>query len=113
MEKRKLAAGKLKYAKTMLEFLTPCIVNDTVLEKMDSKEELISSENGVFDLKQNEFRKRQIDDYITFTLNCDYTNNYNNDIYNEIIIMFKHISNDDVNLFDLVMKWYDYNITEN
>ena len=58
MEKRKHATGKLKYAKTILEFLRPCIMNDTILEKMDSKEELISFKNGVFDLKKNEFRKR-------------------------------------------------------
>ena len=35
MEKRKRAGGRLKYAKTILEFLTPYIINDTILEKMD------------------------------------------------------------------------------
>lgn len=82
--------------------------SDTII---NSNRNLISFKNGVYDLKNNEFRQRTRKDYCSFSLGYDYNNEINNTIMDEIKNILLNICNDDQEYFTFMMDWLGYCLT--
>ena len=80
------------------------VVNDDIANKLNSIPHIISFKNGVYDLKQKEFRERYKYDYCTFCLDYDYSDEYDNNIITEIKTSLLHTCNDNIKMFDNMMR---------
>lgn len=85
-------------------------IND-FLQKLDSDKEVINFNNGCYNLKTKEFRKRTNNDYFTKCLNYDYTDKINNKILKEILTTLRQICNDDDEMFNFMMSFFGYSLT--
>ena len=81
------------------------IENENIADKLNSIPHIISFKNGVYDLKQKEFREIDKHDYCSFYLNYDYSNEYDNNIMTEIKDALFHTCNDDTKMFNNMMIW--------
>jgi len=81
------------------------------LEKLDSDKEVINFNNGCYNLKTKEFRKRTNKDYFTKCLNYDYTDKVDKVIANEILTTLHQICNDDKKMFGFMMSFFGYALT--
>lgn len=81
------------------------------LEKLDSNTEVINFNNGCYNLKTKEFRKRTNKDYFTKCLNYDYTTEVDKQITNDILKTLRQICNDDNKMFEFMMSFFGYALT--
>ena len=67
--------------------------------------------NGIVCLKTGEFRKRTPDDIYTETLNYEYHDEYNEEIYDKINTFMFNICNDDKKIVEVYKSWFGYGMT--
>ena len=66
--------------------------------------------NGVYEIDNKRFRNRVKDDYITKILNWDYSENVDNNCYNEVLSFFKKIQPDEEQR-KFLLQWLGYCLT--
>ena len=79
--------------------------------QLESIKNVINFKNGYINLQTGEFKKRVETDYFIKCLDYDYTNEIDENITNEIIMIFKQICNDDDKMFDFMMSFFSYCLT--
>lgn len=78
-DKRKFILKAIKFIssynslKNVVSYIEPKIYDEKLYENFDSNEFLIGFNNGVYDLKNHEFRDGKQEDYISITTNYDYS----------------------------------------
>ena len=85
--------------------------NNIFYGQLESIKNVINFKNGYINLETGEFKKRVETDYFIKCLNYDYTNEIDENITNEIIMIFKQICNDDDKMFDFMMSFFSYCLT--
>lgn len=87
---------KIQYKKSILEEAKNLFYDEYFFERLDENKDIIGFNNGVYDLKLNEFRMGRPDDYLTKSTGCDYIEwNENRKTSKDIIEFFRKIFPDE------------------
>lgn len=109
-EKKKITITKEKNVKKYMNEIKN-LAEDKEFDKLkDMKPELVNFRNGCYDLKNNEFRKRTQEDYITKCLEYNYEESEQEKI-EEIREIIKRISNDEEETLEFNLNWLGYCMT--
>lgn len=110
----------IEYLKSKKQFTTQRYINDVAkfykgfnydkgyADKLDSRKDILSFKNGIYELRTGKFRERTKTDFITKTLDFDYTEEVDIKIKKEIKQMILRISNDDKNICKSNKRWLGY-----
>jgi hypothetical protein len=109
-EKKFVRYSKISFMKKLRTYVSKEIKNLNI-ELIDDQKHIISFRNGIYDLKENKFRERMREDYISTTLNYDYCPEINQTIIEDIRKKIYTISNCDESLFEFNLSWLGYCLT--
>ena len=100
-----------KYSKNIYNHCTS-MAYDKIFECLiDATRHTINFLNGVLNLKNGEFRIRNITDYYSKCLNYDYSNIVSISIISDIKRIFLRICNNDIKMYNFAMSFFGYAIT--
>ena len=111
IEKKLNTYTRANYLSDVVKYLIKYFKDPEKGKLLNHNRYLISFKNGVYDLKLNEFRERIKYDYITFTLQYDYTEKVNKKATTKIQTIMKQICNDSKIDFKFMCNWFGYCIT--
>lgn len=109
-EKKKNSITKESNTKDYINDIINEIDDTEFINLIDKQPNIVNFRNGCYDLKKNEFRSRNFDDYVTKFLEYDYNNSTDFEI-NEVKELIKRISNDDDETLEFNLNWLGYCIT--
>lgn len=109
-EKKTNTITKVNNMKEYLHDIKNKTMNKDFENLRDSKKESINFKNGYYDLKNDVFRKREKDDYVTKYLDYDYEESDQKEMV-ELREIIKKISNDDEETLEFNLNWLGYCMT--
>lgn len=93
-------------------FITePSILKENFMDILDKRMDVFNFKKGLVELKTGKFRKRTADDYFTITLDYNYHNEYDTEIFNKINNIILQICNDNDDLAECYKSWLGYCMT--
>lgn len=102
---------RVKFVKEIVEYCQRVFENEKEIEQLDENRHLLSFKNGVYDLKEKEFRERAKDDFLTTFISYDYSTHIDKKIQKEIETIIKHIANDDDDDYKSLLAYSGYSLT--
>ena len=90
--------GSIKSVRNIIDYFINCDLSesDIIFDTCESQYYELHFKNGVLNLETKEFRKRNMNDYVTMWLDYDYTLDYSQENYNEIDDFFTKLQPDPV-----------------
>lgn len=99
------------YVEGILKYCSGFMEDNEFENKLDSCRHVINFKNGIYDFKNECFRRRIKEDYVNKILPYDYKETFDSKIYEQIRTIFMNISNDDSILYDFHLQWLGYCLT--